>query len=214
MDADALQRLQLKAGLEKIADLVRAQSWREDGAGLPPTQRAVLAALARNAQGLRAGELAANLGLSPASLSDTLRAVEARGWLRRTPDPADARASRLTLTPEGTALAARIDGPDSGLAQLVAALPGSDAAALLRAMQLLIREAQARGLLSGLRTCLGCRFFAPFASGEPDRPHVCHYVGAPFGDAGLRVDCAEREPQPDADAAAAAAQRFHDGSAR
>jgi DNA-binding MarR family transcriptional regulator len=98
MDANPAKHLQLKSGLEKIADLVRAQSWREDGAGLPPTQRALLIALARSTQGLRAGEVAANLGVSAASLSDSVRAVEARGWLQRAPDPADARASRLTLT--------------------------------------------------------------------------------------------------------------------
>ena len=209
---DATQRLQLKAGLEKIADLVRAQSWREDGAGLPPTQRALLVALARSPQGLRAGEVAANLGVSAASLSDSVRAVEARGWLQRAPDPADARASRLTLTPEGASLAAKLDGPESGLAQLVGALPDADAAALLRTMQLLIREAQARGLLSGLRTCLGCTFFRPFASGEADRPHVCAFVGAAFGDAALRTDCADQSPQHDADALAAAVLRFRDGA--
>jgi DNA-binding MarR family transcriptional regulator len=213
MDANPAKHLQLKSGLEKIADLVRAQSWREDGAGLPPTQRALLIALARSTQGLRAGEVAANLGVSAASLSDSVRAVEARGWLQRAPDPADARASRLTLTAEGAALAAKLDGPDSGLAQLVATLPEADADALLRAMQLLIREAQARGLLSGLRTCLGCTFFRPFASGDAAAPHFCAFVGAPFGDAGLRTDCAEQQPQRDADALAAAVLRFRDGAA-
>jgi DNA-binding MarR family transcriptional regulator len=213
MDANPAKHLQLKSGLEKIADLVRAQSWREDGAGLPPTQRALLIALARSTQGLRAGEVAANLGVSAASLSDSVSAVEARGWLQRAPDPADAPASRLTLTAEGAALAAKLDGPDSGLAQLVATLPEADADALLRAMQLLIREAQARGLLSGLRTCLGCTFFRPFASGDAAAPHFCAFVGAPFGDAGLRTDCAEQQPQRDADALAAAVLRFRDGAA-
>jgi DNA-binding MarR family transcriptional regulator len=213
MDTTSVKRLQLKSGLEKIADLVRAQSWREDGAGLPPTQRALLIALGRSAQGLRAGEVAANLGVSAASLSDSVRAVEARGWLQRAPDPADARASRLTLTAEGAALAAKLDGPESGLAQLVATLPDADADALLRAMQLLIREAQARGLLSGLRTCLGCEFFRPFASGDAATPHFCAFVGAPFGDAGLRTDCAEQQPQRNADALAAAVLRFRDGAA-
>lgn len=211
MDALPSKHLQLKAGLEKIADLVRAQSWREDGAGLPPTQRAVLVALARVPRGMRSGELAANLGISPASLSDSIRAAESRGWLQRTADPADARAARLSLTPEGAALAARLDGPDSGLAQLVASLPDDDADALLRAMQLLIREAQARGVLSGLRTCLGCVFFHPFAGGDASAPHYCAFVDAPFGDAGLRTVCAEQVAQTDTDALAETVRRFRDG---
>ena len=211
MDALSSKHLQLKAGLEKIADLVRAHSWREDGAGLPPTQRAVLVALARVPRGMRAGELAANLGISPASLSDSIRTAESRGWLQRSADPADARATRLTLTPEGAALAARLDGPDSGLARLVASLPDDDADALLRAMQLLIQEAQASGVLSGLRTCLGCVFFHPFAGGDASAPHYCAFVDAPFGDAGLRTACAEQVAQADAAALADTVRRFRDG---
>lgn len=208
MDSDGGMRHQLKVGLEKVADLVRAQSWREDGAGLPPTQRAVLVALSRNRTGLRASELAANLGVSAASLSDSVRGMEARGWLQRTPDPADARAVRLMLAPDGKALADRLDGPESGLAQLAAALPATDAAALLHAMQLLIREAQSRGLLSGLRTCLDCEFFRPFATDDADAPHFCAFVRAPFGDAALRIDCEDQRPQRDTGALQAAVRRF------
>lgn len=208
MSSDEHQRHQLKVGLEKVADLVRAQSWREDGATLSTTQRAVLVALARNPGGMRARDLAANLGVSAASLSDSVRAIEARGWLRRLPDPTDARAARLVLTAAGRTLAARADGPQSGLAQLVAALPDADAAALLRALQLLIREAQTRGLLSGLRTCLDCEFFRPFATGDAANPHFCAFVGAPFGDAALRTDCEDQRPQRDADALLAAVLRF------
>lgn len=211
MDADTQRQRQLAAGLERIAAMVRSQSWREDGAALPPTQRGVLTALTGQARGLRAGALAAKLGVSPASISDSLRAMEAKGWLKRGPDPADARASLLRLSAAGRRLAARLEAPDAGLTQLVAALPEGDAAALLRAMQLLIREGQARGLLSGLRTCLGCAYFRPFASGEQDRPHVCSYVGAAFGDASLRTDCPEHQPHPDPDAFATDLARFRDG---
>jgi hypothetical protein len=80
---------------------------------------------------------------------------------------------------------------------LVEALGEADLGALLRVAQLLVNEAQEQGLATGLRTCLGCEFFRPFASGRRDAPHVCAFVDKPFGDAELRVDCAEQRPADD-----------------
>mgnify|MGYP006189524909 CR=1 FL=1 len=72
-----------------------------------------------------------------------------------------------------------------------------DLGALLRVTQLLVNEAQEQGLATGLRTCLGCEYFRPFASGEREAPHVCAFLDKAFGDAELRVDCAEQRPAAD-----------------
>jgi hypothetical protein len=50
--------------------------------------------------------------------------------------------------------------------------------------------------------CVYCRFFRPYAHpDDPEQPHHCAFVNAPFGDRALRVDCPEYE---DADPARAA----------
>lgn len=215
MSQRILQRIQLATGLERLTGLLRNQAWRESGdLVLHPSQRALLALLASEGDGLRAGELAARLGVSAASISDSVRAIEAKGWIERTPDPDDARARRLTLTDAGAALIAHAQRAGNGTARLLDALPDEDVAALLRGVQLLIREAQAQGLASGIRTCLDCAYFRPFAHAGSDaqRPHHCAYVDAAFGDAELRTDCADQQPQRDADALAAAVLRFRDGA--
>ena len=66
-----------------------------------------------------------------------------------------------------------------------------DVGALLRVTQLLVREAQQKGLATGLRTCLGCRFFHPGKGNQSGKPHFCTFVQQPFGDLELRVDCAK-----------------------
>lgn len=192
------QRRQATRGLEQLAHLVRAQSWRQDGTpSLPPTQAAVLRMLQGVQDGLRARQIAERLGVSPASLSDSLKALEGKQWIRRTPDPDDARAARVKLTSAGSRLASQLQRPDQGMGSLVESLGDADLAALLRVTQLLVNEAQEQGLATGLRTCLGCEFFRPFVSGERDAPHVCAFVDKPFGDAELRVDCAEQRPADD-----------------
>lgn len=50
---------------------------------------------------LRAGELAERACLDPSTVSRHLRSLEAEGWLARTPDPDDGRATQLAITAAG-----------------------------------------------------------------------------------------------------------------
>lgn len=207
MDATA-QRHQAATGLESLASLVRAQSWRDDGTpSLPPTQAAVLRMLADTPEGLRAGRIAERLGVSAASVSDSLAALESKRWIKRTADPKDQRASLARLTADGKRTAQKLRNPLQGIGSLVGALDEHDLGAFLRVSQLLVAEAQRQGLATGMRTCLGCRYFRPYSTDRADKPHFCAFIEQPFGDAELRMDCAEQDPA-DEPVAAASALRF------
>lgn len=58
---------------------------------------------------IRVTDLARDLGLDPSTISRHLRAVEKRGWVRRTSDPADRRAALATATSEGEEIVARLE---------------------------------------------------------------------------------------------------------
>lgn len=193
MSTPRQQREQAAAGLEQLSALVRAQSWRSDGSpALPPTQAAVLRLLGQPGP-LRAFQIAERLGVSPASLSDSLKALEAKKWIARSPDPADRRASLLRLTRAGQVVSRQLRDPANGLGRLLQGMNEQDIGVLLRATQLLVGQAQRLGMATGTRTCLGCRFFKPYG-GSADQPHFCDFIGKAFGDAELRVDCAEQLP--------------------
>ncbi len=188
------QRRQAAGGLEQLAALVRAQGWHDaDVPTLSPTQRGMLLALNARPDGLRAGHLAQQLGVSPASLSESIKTLEARAWIRRDADPDDGRAWRLKLSRSGQRIVDKLHGAGGGMAGLLTGLGDEDVGALLRIVQLLVRQAQMQGLATGMRTCLGCRHFRPYASGRKDQPHVCALVDQAFGDADLRADCPEQE---------------------
>lgn len=203
MDADRTRQLAL--GLDRLAELLRAQAWKRQGeSGLNPTQQAVLRQLDAQPNGLRLSQLAAALGVSAASLSDTVSALERRGDVVRRPDPDDGRASRIRLAAAGRRRRARLGRENSASATLVAALTSSQQGELLRLLLLLIRQAQDSGLASGFRTCLGCRFFQPCAHAGSEQPHHCGFVDRPFGHGDLRIDCAEQEAAEAAQVGAAA----------
>ncbi len=99
-DADALRRLagDLRAEVNRLAYHLRLPATRS---GITPTRLAALAALAHAESGLRAGDLAARMGITPASMSRLIEILVDAGWADRTRDPDDARAALLTLTPQG-----------------------------------------------------------------------------------------------------------------
>lgn len=112
---------------------------------LGPTGLSVAALARLSAAPARSGDLARALGVSPSAVSRAVATLERLGYVRRTPDPVDARAHVVTLSADGrTFLAAQhreharrvataLDGWDDararclldGLAELDAALSRS-----------------------------------------------------------------------------------------
>ena len=87
-------------------------------AGTTPTRLAALAALARHDQGCRQGDLAAEMGVSPASMTRLVDIMLEARWVLRGRDPGDARAFVLRLSAHGRAT---LDGLRSeGTSQLSA----------------------------------------------------------------------------------------------
>ena len=75
-----------------------------------PSQARALRVLASHAEGMRPSALADELRIAPRSATDVVDGSAARGWVARTPDPTDRRATVLTLTDDGRDLVDRIEG--------------------------------------------------------------------------------------------------------
>jgi DNA-binding MarR family transcriptional regulator len=69
--------------------------------GITPTRLAALAALARHDQGCRQGDLAVEMGISPASMTRLVDIMVTARWVLRQRDPSDARAFVLRLSSHG-----------------------------------------------------------------------------------------------------------------
>lgn len=85
--------------------------------GLTRTSLGVLGVLTRATTGVSHRELAARLGLTPATLTPVVDGLEDAGELTRERDPGDRRVVRLAITPQGRArfgAASAAVGPASG----------------------------------------------------------------------------------------------------
>lgn len=184
----------LREGFERIARVLRADQWAAStAAGLNPAQAQALALLAGRPAGLRAREIAAHLAVSPPTIADTLAALERKGLVVRSADPADARASQVRVTEEGGRIAHALAAAASEVGAALAQLSPGEQADLLLAQVKIIRTLQQAGAIPEQRMCLSCRHFRPNAHADGPRPHHCAFVNAPIGSRDLRLDCGEHE---------------------
>ena len=185
----------LREGFERIALVLRADLWAAAGeAGLNPTQAQALGFLAARPQGIRPKEIAAHLGVSAASVTDTLNALDRKGLVLREADPTDARAVVLRPTAEGLRVSRAITTAASQVAVALAQLSPAEQASLLLAQVKLVRNLQLAGAVPVQRLCVTCRHFRPNAHPGAAHPHHCAFVNAAIGTEDLRLDCGEHEP--------------------
>jgi DNA-binding MarR family transcriptional regulator len=102
VNADELERM--ADGIVRLrAEILRRRDHDAEGAaGVELTSPQALALRTVATTGpLRMGALAEELGVTVATASRTVDALEASGLVARLPDPADARAVQVAATPEG-----------------------------------------------------------------------------------------------------------------
>jgi DNA-binding MarR family transcriptional regulator len=183
-------RRRIATAIAKIGLALRHAAWTAVlPHGLTPTQGEVLAILRRIPAGVRPSTLAAELGVTRATVADAIAALARKGLVRMTGVPQDGRGRLARLTRDGARAAARaVTWPDI-LRDAAQALSAAEQAVLLRVLTKMIRELQQHGWIAPARMCVSCQFFRPYAHADPARPHHCAFVDAAFGDADLRVEC-------------------------
>jgi DNA-binding MarR family transcriptional regulator len=184
-------------GLAKVGLALKQEAWAQAGGrGLTPTQGQVLALLRANPGGLRLGVLAGQLGVTTATTSDSVAALERKGLVAKLPVTGDGRAVLVRLTPAGVREAAAAAAWPDFLLEAVDELSDAEQAAFLRGLVTMIRTLQTRGRIPVARMCVSCVFFRPYRHDHPATPHHCTFVDAPFGDGELRLDCPDHAPAP------------------
>lgn len=94
----ALARRVRRATLDALAE------W-----GVTPSQSRALRVVGAAGEGVRMSVLADALHIAPRSATEVADALEDKGWVRRSADPGDRRATLLALTDAGRTLLAEVD---------------------------------------------------------------------------------------------------------
>lgn len=127
-DPETVVRISLALG--RLNRLLR----RSASTGLGPGSVSALATLVTTGQ-LRLGDLAAREGVAPPTMTRIVASLEENGFVTRSPDPSDRRASLVTATAAGTQEISGLgDARRSELLARIEALPEAEHQALLAAV--------------------------------------------------------------------------------
>jgi len=182
--------------LERLCQAFRVLLWEEVKVhNLSPIQIQFLVYLLYHSPELcRVSQLAREFGLTQATVSDAITALEGKALVGREPWRGDRRVTTLRLTPTGQELAVRLSTWADAIAESVSSFRPEEQEAILRFLMQLIESLQRAGIISIARMCITCRFFQPNADPGSGSPHYCRLINKPLANAELRVDCPDHKP--------------------
>lgn len=182
------QSTHIAALLEKIGRLLATEAHAE---GLLPVHWETLRYLARaNRFSTTAAALTAYLGLTKGTVSQTLKALEARGLVNKQVNAKDRRSNHLALSDKGHELLTRdpLDATIKALEQM----NGPARTALSSALEALLSVRLAAQNRQPFGECRDCRYFARRHS--DGAPHYCQLLKEPLGRTDAGAICFEQRP--------------------
>lgn len=160
--------------------------------GLNPAQWEALRYLARaNRFSRTPAALADYLGSTRGTVSQTLIALEQKGFVARSQSRQDRRSVDLKLTRAGTMVLKH--DPLIGLAGDIAAATGGDAGPLLATLQAILAAAIARNDGRAFGICHTCRHFRKDVRPGAAAPHHCALLDEPLSETDSADICVEQE---------------------
>ena len=186
LDPAAIEAAQL---IDRLDRLTRSGA---NVAGLNPAQWEALRYLSRaNRFSRTPAALADYLGATRGTVSQTLIALEQKGFVGRTQSARDKRSIDLELTHQGEA--ALKDDPLLALASDLALSAGRDIDNLVETLRAVLRRAVARNDGKAFGACHTCRHFQRDVAATSHAPHRCGLLDEPLSEADSRAICVEQD---------------------
>lgn len=175
--------------IDRLSRLARTGRQRDE---LIPAQREALSYLARaNRISRTPGALAQYLGTTKGTVSQTLIALERRGYLAKVANPSDARSVQLELTEAGRSVL--FEAPLESIARAMQSLPASRRSEIDEAFSSLLTAMVAETGGKPFGVCKACRHFEADQPHPQAGPHRCRLLGVPLSASDAELICAEQQ---------------------
>jgi DNA-binding MarR family transcriptional regulator len=184
------------ASLEKISQAFRVLLWQESrDFALSPIQVQVLIFLLYHSEEKRkVSYLAAEFNMTKATISDTIKALDQKGLIRKAYEPNDTRSYIMHLTEKGREIAKKTSLFTREIHAPVDQLHADDKETLLLSLLNIIRHLNKAGVITIQRMCMTCAYYQPSENGQK---HFCKLLNQNLQVTDLRIDCPEYEMKAD-----------------
>lgn len=189
-------RYKIIAGLDRISQALKSMMWKLGKTlGLTPIQIHCLVFLRYHDDAKRrAGQLAKEFDVTPATVSQAISILIKKGFLERVPLAQDARIQTLKLTENGQLICTQIEHWANALLPHLEQLSPDHEKVVLSFLTNLISSLQQEGKITVARQCNTCRFFRNSDPSTNSGDFYCKLLEKEMSEIQLRIDCPEHEP--------------------
>jgi len=178
------------AAMERISQAFRVLLWNESKElSLSPIQIQILIFLMFHSEEKRkVSYLAEEFNMTKATISDSIKVLEQKKFIRKEYEPHDTRSYIIYLTTAGLEIAKRTASFTNQIQEPIARLLAEDKENLLISLMSIIQHLNKTGVITIQRMCKTCVHFSP---GSGKTQHFCNLLNQKLLDTDLRIDCPE-----------------------
>lgn len=180
------------AALERISQAFRVLLWNESKEfSLSPIQVQVLIFLLHHSEEKRkVSYLADEFNMTKATISDTIKALDQKGLIKKTTERQDSRSYVMHLTKKGVDIAEKTSVFTRELQIPIDKLNPHEKENLLLSLMGAIHHLNKTGIITIQRMCVTCVHYKP-ADGR--QLHFCQLLNKKLENSALRIDCPEHQ---------------------
>ena len=178
------------AAMERISQAFRVLLWNESKElSLSPIQIQILIFLMFHSEEKRkVSYLAEEFNMTKATISDSIKVLEQKKFIRKEYETHDTRSYIIYLTTKGLEIAKRTASFTNQIQVPITRLNSEDKENLLISLMGIIQHLNSTGVITVQRMCKTCAHFSP---GNGKTQHFCNLLNQKLLDTDLRIDCPE-----------------------
>lgn len=180
------------ASLERVSQAFRVLLWNESKEhSLSPIQVQVLIFLLHHSdQKRKVSYLADEFNMTKATISDTIKTLEQKFFIRKEYEQHDTRSYIIHLTKKGKEIAEQTSLFAKEIQIPIDKLHTTDKENLLLSLLDIINHLNKAGVITIQRMCYTCHFYKSTKNGQG---HFCNLLNSKLADNELRIDCPEHK---------------------
>lgn len=180
------------AAMERISQAFRVLLWNESKElSLSPIQIQILIFLMFHSEEKRkVSYLAEEFNMTKATISDSIKVLEQKKFIRKEYETHDTRSYIIYLTTKGLEIAKRTASFTNQIQVPITRLNSEDKENLLVSLMGIIQHLNSTGVITVQRMCKTCAHFSP---GNGKTQYFCNLLNQKLLDTDLRIDCPEHE---------------------
>ncbi|MEM1321599.1 MAG: MarR family winged helix-turn-helix transcriptional regulator [Bacteroidota bacterium] len=178
-------------GLERISEALKSLLWEKAKLyGISPIQIQILLFVVNHKTEIcNVSYLAKEFNVTKATISDAVRVLLKKGYVKKDFSPTDNRRYNLLLTPEGTQLVNELSAYAFPVGNALSEFKEEELAAVFATISKLIFQLNQQGIIQVQRTCFGCKYY----KGDKQNNHYCNLMNVDLISQDIRLDCPEFE---------------------